>query len=86
MRRGIRATPLAGRPAGACWKGILPAAIRLLKNSLLVRGMDAPRANPSRKRLIRRSRTRTCAGSGALKKVRMTFFNILLMTFFNILL
>jgi len=50
---------------------------RLLKNGLLVRGMDAPGADQSRKRLIRRSRTRTCAGSGASKKVRMTFFNIL---------
>ena len=49
-----------------------------MKNSLLMRGRDAPPANRARKRLIWRRRTRTCAGFGVLKKVRTTFFNILL--------
>ncbi len=40
-------------------------------------GRDAPHANQSHKRLIWHGRTRTCAGFGALKKVGMTFFNIL---------
>jgi hypothetical protein len=50
----------------------------VLKNTLPGRDKDVSLAIQTRKCLNRRERVRTCAGLATLKKVRKTFFNILL--------
>ena len=71
---GLQAAPECADWRGRMRASIIGSANRMLKNTLLVRVKDDPLRIKHGKCAIQRSRVRTRAGFGALKKGRMALF------------